>query len=168
MLRGWSVRISANQLCSFDMTRSIAILGVVALCLHLPACHRVSSLRDDSLIVGTWLVRMPESPFPYHLFVFHPDGTMLQANPDAGHANTSDSNGMGVWALDGERVKGKFVEVTADRTTHEFVSRGEISFLIKVSENAFSGTASTTFYDANGLKLRGPLTATMEGQRVVP
>jgi hypothetical protein len=47
------------------------------------------------------------------------------------------SGGMGVWVPDGHRIKGKFVEVTADRTTRQFVNRGEISFLIKVNGNAF-------------------------------
>ena len=93
---------------------------------------------------------------------------MQQANPGAGDPNTSDSNGMGVWVPDGDRIKGKFVEVTADRTTRQFVSRGEISFFIKVNDNALSGTASAIFYDVKGLRLRGPLAATLEGQRVVP
>lgn len=102
------------------------------------------------------------------MFVFHADGTMQQANPDAGDPNTSDSNGMGAWVSVADGIKGKFVEITADRTTRQFVSRGEISFLIKVNRNAFSGTASAIFYDAKGLRLRGPLPATLEGQRVVP
>jgi hypothetical protein len=64
-------------------------------------------------------VKIPEAPFQYHMFVFNSDGTMQQANPDAGDPNTSDSNGMGVWVPDGHRIKGKFVEVTADRTTRQ-------------------------------------------------
>ncbi|MBV9501235.1 MAG: hypothetical protein JO138_17835 [Acidobacteriaceae bacterium] len=102
------------------------------------------------------------------MFIFNSDGTMQQANPDAGDPNTSDSNGMGVWTPDRDRVRGRFVEVTANRTTHQFVSRGEISFLIKVNGDAFSGVASAIFYDAEGRRLRGPLAATLEGQRVVP
>lgn len=119
-------------------------------------------------IVGTWFVKIPEAPFQYHMFMFHSDGTMQQANPDAGNFNTSDSNGMGVWVQDGDKINGKFVEVTADRTTHQFVSRGEVSFVIKVNGNALTGTASAVFYDANGVRLRAPLPATLEGQRVVP
>jgi hypothetical protein len=99
---------------------------------------------------------------------FHSDGTVQQANPDAGDANTSDSIGMGVWVADGDGIKGKFVEVTADRTTRQFVSRGEISFSIKVNGNAFSGTASAIFYDTGGRRLREPLAVTLEGKRVVP
>jgi hypothetical protein len=80
-------------------------------------------------------------------------------------SQTSDSNAMGVWLPDGTRIKGKLIEITADRTTHQFVSRGEISFSLKVNGNAFSGTASATFCDPDG---RRPLPATLEGQRVLP
>jgi hypothetical protein len=38
------------------------------------------------------------------MFVFNSDGTMQQANPDAGDPNTSDSNGMGAWVPDGDRI----------------------------------------------------------------
>jgi hypothetical protein len=142
---------------------------VVALCLSSLACQQGSGSKNNSPpIVGTWFVKAPEAPFQYHMFVFNSDGTMQQTNPDAGDPNTSDSNGMGVWVSDGDKIKGKFVEVTADRTTRQFVSRGEISFLIKVNGNAFTGTASAIFYDVKGLRLRGPLPATLEGQRVVP
>ena len=102
------------------------------------------------------------------MFTFHSDGTLLQSNPDAGDANTSDSNGLGAWTLDGNRIKGKFVEITADRATHQFVSRGEISFLVEVKGDALTGTASASFYDAQGQRLRAPVPATMEGHRVVP
>jgi len=150
------------------MRRPQTAVGVVALCLSSTACHQVSIGKSNSSpIVGTWLVKIPEAPFQYHMFVFNSDGTMQQANPDAGDPNTSDSNGMGVWAPDGGTIKGKFVEVTADRTTRQFVSRGEISFLIRVNGNAFTGTASAIFYDADGRRLRGPLPATLEGQRIV-
>lgn len=151
------------------MRSPLTSLGVVALCLSSSACSQVSSSKNNSTpIVGTWFVRIPEAPFQYHMFVFNSDGTMLQANPDAGDSNTSDNNGMGAWVPDGDRIKGKFVEVTADRTTRQFVSRGEISFSLKVSGNALSGTASASFYDVEGRRLRGPLQATMEGRRVVP
>jgi hypothetical protein len=151
------------------MQTYMTVLGVVALCLSFPACHKVSGGKKNSpAIVGAWFVKAPEAPFQYHMFIFNSDGTMQQTNPDAGDPNTSDSNGMGVWLPDGDRIKGKFVEVTADRTTRQFVSRGEISFSIKVNGNDFNGTASAIFYDAKGLRLRGPLPATLEGQRVVP
>jgi len=102
------------------------------------------------------------------MFIFHSDGTMLQTNPDAGDPNTSDSNGAGVWTLVAGGIKGKFVEVTADRTTRRFVSRGEISFVVHVRGDSLSGTASAIFYDEEGRQTRGPLSATLEGRRVVP
>ena len=151
------------------MRIQLTILGLVALCFSYSACHKVSAGKNTlSAVVGTWMVKTPEAPFPYHMFVFHADGTMQQSNPDAGDPNTSDSNGMGVWVRDGDGIRGKFVEVTADRTTHQFVSRGEISFVIKVNGNTFRGTAGAIFYDTEGRRLRGPLPATLEGQRVVP
>jgi hypothetical protein len=150
------------------MRRYLTVFSVVALCLSSTACHQISGGKNNPPIVGTWFVKIPEAPFHYHMFVFNSDGTMQQANPDAGDPSTSDSNGMGAWAPDGDSIKGRFVEITADRTTRRFVSRGEISFSIKVTGNAFSGTASATFFDAEGRRIRGPMPATLQGQRVVP
>lgn len=150
------------------MQKLLRAVGLVALCLSAAGCHRASSRSDLPPIVGTWVVKAPEAPFPLHMFVFHSDGTVEQSNPEAGDPTTSDSNLMGVWQPDGDRIKGKLVEITADRTTHQFASRGEISFSLKVNSDVFSGSASAIFYDAAGLQVRGPLTATLEGQRVVP
>jgi hypothetical protein len=102
------------------------------------------------------------------MFVFHSDGTVEQSNPDAGDPDTSDSNLMGGWLADGDGFKGKVIEITADRTTHQFVSRGEISFSLKVNGNVFSGMARAVFYDVNGQQIRGPLQARLEGERVLP
>jgi len=143
----------------------LVVIGTVALCLGFLACR---CNTDLSPIVGTWIVKAPEAPFPYHMFVFHADGTMQQSNPDAGDPNSSDSNGLGVWVKNGDAIKGRFVEVTADRTSRQFASRGEISFAVKVNGNILTGTASAIFYDAEGRRLRGPITATMQGRRVVP
>jgi len=147
----------------------ITLTAACVAVLCLAACQPGSGRQSESnSIVGTWLVRTPQAPFPYHMFVFHSDGTIQQSNPDAGNANTSDSSGMGVWMPEAGRIKGKFVEVTADRTTRRFVSRGEISFLIKVNGDALSGTASAAFYDREGRRLREPLAVTLDGQRIVP
>src|SRR6476620_2081850 len=86
-------------------------------------------------VVGVWFVTFPDAPFKYHMCTFHADGTMEQANPDAGDAHTSDSDGMGVWVREGSKIRGKFVEVTADRTTRQFASRGEISFTLDVAND---------------------------------
>lgn len=139
------------------------------LVLWLTGCQQAPSANSPSpAIVGAWIVRASEAPFPLHMFVFHSDGTVQQSNPDAGDPDTSDSNLMGAWLADGDGFKGKVVEITADRTTHQFVSRGEISFALKVSGNTFSGTARAVFYDLNGHQVRGPLQARLEGERVRP
>jgi hypothetical protein len=141
----------------------------VALCLISAACHQAAvDRRGTSAIVGTWLVTIPEAPFPLHMFVFHSDGTVLQSNPDAGDPNTSDSNLMGAWRAERDGFKGRLVEVTADRTTRQFVSRGEISFSLKVDGNAITGTASALFYDASGRPVRGPVAVTLQGRRILP
>jgi len=146
---------------------ALRVFGLGA--LSLTGCHQAPNDGIDSpVIVGAWIVRAPEAPFPLHMFVFHSDRTVQQSNPDAGDPNTSDSNLMGAWLPDGDGFKGKLVEITADRTTHQFVSRGEISFALKVSGNAFSGTASAVFYDANGQQLGGSLRTRLEGERVSP
>ncbi len=151
------------------MRDGLRALGLIVLCLSLAGCHQASSEKSSSLpIVGTWLVKAPKAPFPLHMFVFHSDGTVQQSNPDAGDPNTSDSNAMGVWVADGDKIRGKIVEIMADRTTRQFASCGEISFSLNVNRDTFSGTASATFYDAEGRRLRGPLQTTLEGQRVLP
>ena len=119
-------------------------------------------------IVGAWFVKVPGAPFEYQMYVFNADGTMQESNPDAGDANASDSSGFGAWTDTSGRVVGKFVEVTADRTTRAFVSRGEISFEITVDGDAFTGTATGRFYNVNGALVRGPVHASMEGTRIRP
>jgi hypothetical protein len=113
-------------------------------------------------------VKIPKAPFPYHIFVFHQDQTMLQANPDAGDASTSDSNGAGAWSAKSDTVTGKFVEIMADRTTRHFVSRGEISLRLKVNGNTLADTFQANFYDAAQRRLREPFSGTLEGWRVLP
>jgi|SRR5450631_4888988 len=82
---------------------------------------------DRNPIVGAWFVKDPVAPFPYHIYVFNADAKMQQANPDAGDPHSSDSDGKGVWVTDGDRIKGKWVEVIADCASHKFTGRAEIS-----------------------------------------
>ncbi len=91
---------------------------------------------------------------------------MQQANPDAGNANTSDSDGKGMWVAEGDRVKGKFVEIQADRTTHAFLGRGEIAFTFVVQGDTLTGTASAKFFDERGALRDGPIETDMTGSRV--
>lgn len=151
------------------MRRLRIIVCIFVLGLALAGCRQEPAGKSDLRpIVGTWVVRCPEAPFPMHMFVFHSDGTVQQSNPDAGDPNTSDSSAMGVWLADGDGVKGKVVEITADRTTRKFVSRGEISFSLKVNGDTFKGTASAVSYDSEGRQRGGPLPATLVGRRVLP
>ena len=145
------------------MQKTLGAVGIVALCLA--GCQESHNATD---VVGAWVVKIPDAPFPMHMFVFHSDGTVEQSNPDAGDPNNSDSNLMGAWRADGGEYKGKVVEITADRTTRQLAGRGEISFALKVSGNTFGGMASATMFDAQGRQVRGPILVSLEGERVLP
>lgn len=149
-------------------TKQVTIAVLAFTCCMLLG-ERVSA--EDAVrpsIVGAWFVKVPGAPFEYQMYLFSADGTMQESNPDAGDANASDSTGFGAWTVSGGRIIGKFVEVTADRTTRSFVSRGEISFEITVAGNAFTGAATGRFYDVNGTLVRGPVHASMQGSRIRP
>ena len=117
-------------------------------------------------IVGAWLLTIPEAPFRYHMMIFHSDGTLIQSNPDAGDANTSDSNGMGGWEIDGDRIAGKFIEVTADRSSRKFVSRGEIAFTLLVQGDSLRGEGKAHFYNAEGASIGDQIVFSMSGSRI--
>lgn len=147
--------------------KRLVAIGLLSLCLA--GCHEAFSGKgSDAAIVGAWVVKIPDAPFPLHMFVFHSDGTVEQSNPDSGDPNTSDSNLMGAWRSVGDDYQGNLVEITADRATHKFASRGEISFELTVTGNAFDGTASATFFDPSGRRIRGPVRVGMKGERVQP
>jgi hypothetical protein len=142
------------------------ILSAVSI-LGLIGCNFKNTLGKSDPIVGAWFVKDSGAPFPYHMYVFNADGTMQQANPDAGDPRTSDSDGKGVWTKDGDRIKGKWMEVVADRTTHKFAGRTEISYDIKVDDDTFKGTETARSFDVNGTLTEGPTNPTpLEGQRV--
>jgi len=120
-------------------------------------------------IVGTWLVKDPNAPFPQHLYVFNADGTMQQANPDAGDARRSDSDGKGTWIVAGNRIKGRWVELLADRATHEYAGRLEMSYELAVSGDHYVGTESVRIFDASGTEGTPPATGQpIEGTRILP
>lgn len=142
---------------------------LVASALLMPAgCGRApAAIPDRSPIVGTWLVHDPNAPFPYHLYVFNSDGTMQQANPDAGDARSSDSDGKGAWMARGDRIEGKWVELLADRGTHQFTGRLEITFQLSVTGDSLTASESVRVFDAAGQPLPGPATPTpLTGTRV--
>lgn len=140
----------------------VRIVATTAL-LSIGACEQASG---PDPVVGAWLVHDSKAPFPMQMYVFNADGTMQQANPDAGDAQASDSDGKGIWASDGRHVRGKWVEIMADRATHRFTGRGEYSFEISVSGNTFGGTAAMNLFDANGRSIV-VIPTTLTGERVV-
>ena len=132
-------------------SRRAALCVPVALLLHASIFNAVCAQGSSPpSIVGTWLVKDSAAPFPYHMYVFHADGTMSQSDPDAGDARSSDSGGTGIWVLDGSKIRGKWVEITADRVTHKFTGRGEFSFHLTVNGKSFDGDATMRFYDVDG------------------
>lgn len=147
------------------LARMIAVPAAIALFMAAGQASAEDAAKPAG-IVGTWVVKAVDAPFTHHMFVFNGDGTMQQANPDAGNADNSDSDGKGIWIEKNGKVIGKFVEVTADRNTHKFVSRGEISYEIDLAGDAFTGTASANFYDGDDKLLRGPFPTPLEGKRV--
>jgi hypothetical protein len=152
------------------MKKSEEIFAVIlsaVFTLGLLGCSHDNTDRKANLIVGAWFVKDLGAPFPYHMYVFNADGTMQQANPDAGAPHSSDSDGKGVWVADGDRIEGKWVEVIADRASHKFTGRAEISYDVKVSANPFAGTITASSYDAAGALTGSPTSPTpLEGKRV--
>ncbi len=134
----------------------------MAIALSAPA----SGHAPRNPVIGVWLVEQPAAPFPLHLYVFNADGTMQQANPDAGDPHTSDSDGKGVWAQRGGRVVGKWVEIIADRATHKLAGRGELSFDLVVTGDRLAGTGMFFAYDPAGHAVAGPIAAPFTGSRV--
>jgi len=140
----------------------------LATVLGLSGCEeRHESPSAANPIIGTWIVKDPGAPFPDHMYVFNADGTLQQANPDAGDPRASDSDGKGVWVARDGSIKGKWVEIIADRATHKFTGRAEISFDLKVAGDGFKGSDWASSFDVDGVRTDGPSAPTpLEGQRV--
>ena len=100
------------------------------------------------------------------MYVFNADGTMQQANPDAGNARTSDSDGKGIWVARRDRVVGKWVEISADRATRKFVGRLDLSFDLKVSGDRLTGSRFAQSFDVNGTPTGEPFQGLFTGTRV--
>jgi hypothetical protein len=71
--------------------------------------------RDERMdpVVRAWYITAPDAPFPHHVFTFHQDGTMSQANADAGDQQSGDSDGAGTWTRRGRSMVGVLAETTA-------------------------------------------------------
>jgi hypothetical protein len=90
---------------------TLAVLFSATSILGLLGCSLKSAEHEPDPIVGAWFVQDLAAPFPFHMYVFNADGTMQQANPDAGDPNASDSDGKGIWVRDGDGIKGKWVRL---------------------------------------------------------
>ncbi len=117
-------------------------------------------------VVDAWIVRQAGAPFPMHMYVFSADGTVHQANPDAGNPRTSDSDGKGIWIMRNGKVMGKWVELSADRATHRYIGRGELSFELVLAGDRLTGMSSFVGFDAEGTQTTGPIAVPFEGTRV--
>jgi hypothetical protein len=151
----------------------MASLAAVALFAMGPAAaasltkpHHFGAAQHAKAVVGVWIVNDATAPFPFHMYVFNSDGTMQQANPDAGDAKTSDSDGKGIWTARGDHILGKWVEITADRVTHKFAGRLDLSFDLKVDGDRLMGTRSAQPIDANGKPNGEPFQGSFRGTRV--
>jgi hypothetical protein len=156
------------------LSTSIVSLGAVALFAIGPAAAGVGPPKPGAIasaehanpVVGVWIVNDATAPFPCHMYVFNGDGTMQQANPDAGDARTSDSDGKGIWVARGDRILGKWVEITADRGTHKFAGRLDLSFDLKVDGDRLTGIRSAQPFDADGKPTGEPSQGSFTGTRV--
>ncbi|MDE2590452.1 MAG: hypothetical protein KGL95_12415 [Patescibacteria group bacterium] len=155
--------------------KSLSIVAILALALFIFLSHNTSSNivkahADGENIVGAWTVNAVGAPFQPHVMEFHGDQTLEIDNPEAGDTHTSDSVGMGPWSIgqDGNNndITGKFVEINADRTTNQYVSKLVVTFTVTVSGNSFTGPASATYYNPDGSLQAGPFPATLNGTKV--
>ncbi len=157
-----------------SVSTSLAALGAVALLGTAPAGALARAAKPAAIapanhtnaVVGVWIVKDETAPFPFHMYVFNADGTMQQANPDAGNARTSDSDGKGIWITRGDRIVGKWVEITADRGTRKFVGRLDLSFDLKVDGNRLTGNRSAQPFDVDGKPAGEPFQGSFSGTRV--
>ena len=122
-------------------------------------------------IVGVWEMNAIDAPFQWHMVTFTPYGTMSQSNPHEGNRDDSDSNGHGVWqpvgsAANNSKIRGKFVEFKADRTTGEYTGKGVIEFSITVKGDTFTGTYQAYRYDTEGIIVKRSPKSPLSGTRV--
>jgi hypothetical protein len=149
----------------------IVAVGFMALLSTHPAQVRARATDDPHSPVGVWFVNAVGASFQPHLATFHSDGTMLIDNPESGDLHTSDSAGMGPWQTQHDDqghtvIVGKFEEINADRTTHQFVSTLIVTFTLTVTGDTFTGPAQATYFNPDGTTQAGPFSATLNGTRI--
>ncbi len=64
------------------------------------------------------------------------------------------------------KIRVKFVEVTADRSTRQFVSGGEISFMLDIKVDILTANATANFYGLGNKLTAGPVSTAMTGTKV--
>lgn len=143
-----------------------SILIAIVFSLQMGSTAKVRAANDHK-INGSWYVNAVGAPFQPHVMVFHDDNTLMIDNPEAGDPHTSDSVGVGPWDKTGpDTIKGKFVEVNADRTTNLFASNLVVTFTLTLTGDTFTGPAEADYYDANWVHTDGPFPATLNGKRI--
>lgn len=156
----------------FTIASLIIIIGAVVV-FSTTNLYGMKSAHADSQgngnVVGAWFVNAVGAPFQPHVATFHSDQTMEIDNPEAGDTHTSDSMGMGPWSVNPNNnnvISGKFVEVNADRTTNQYVSKLIVTYTITVTGNTFTGPAQATYYNPDGTLQAGPFPATLNGTKI--
>lgn len=153
------------QLAGITLLSSLVL--AVVLSLNLSPKQAKADVDNADKVYGTWYVNAVGAPFEPHVMAFHTDNTLLIDNPDAGDPHTSDSLGVGPFQKTGANtIKGKFVEVNADRTTHLFANNLVVTFTLTIDGDSFTGPAEANYYDANWNHLDGPFPATLNGTRI--
>jgi hypothetical protein len=96
------------------MRKLISAQCAVMVFLCLAGC------RESRPIVGTWFVKTPEAPFPYHMLVFHSDGTVGAER--VGDARVpyrlipaSPASRDGQWAASARRPADRDIRASASR-----------------------------------------------------
>lgn len=93
---------------------------------------------------------------------------MQQANPNAGDLRTSDSDGKGVWAARGDRFEANWVELTADRTTHQYAGRLELTIQITVKGDSLTASETLKVFDAAGAPAQASPTPLLGARITLP
>jgi hypothetical protein len=57
------------------------------------------------------------------------------------------------------------MEIVADRTTHKFAGRTEVSYDIQVNVDTFTGTVTASVFDVNGGLTEGPTSLDAAGRQ---
>lgn len=153
------------------LTAALLVIGASLTFSHVAPTPvaKVQADNNANSPIGPWFMLAQGAPFPTHVITFHSDGTMEIDNPEAGDLSTSDSIGIGPWAFDKHdhnTINGKFVEINADRTTGQYVSKLIVTYTLKIKGNTFTGPAEATYYNPDGSYKAGPLPATLSATRI--